>query len=121
MLEINYILLSFLMAIIIVVGYYIAGKNYFDDKQKLNLNTAKAALFLVGLGVYLFILSSTKVLTNFEMPPRFPILLVIPMLLFCIYFYIKNRNNVSIQSIPLHWTAFYQSFRVVHFFKRNYA
>jgi len=113
MLEINYVLLSLTMIIIIIVGHYMAGKNYFDDKKKLNSNTTKVALFLVGLIGYLAILSFTKVLTDFGLPPRFPIFLVIPLLLFCIYFYIKNRNNEFIQSIPLHWTAFYQSFRIL--------
>lgn len=112
MLEINYILLSLIMIIIIIVGCHMAGKNYFDDKKKLNSNTFKAALFLIGLIAYLAILSFTKVLLDFGMPPRFPILLVIPFLLFCIFFYVKNRNNAYIQSIPLHWTAFYQTFRV---------
>jgi len=113
MLEINYILLSLIMIIIIIVGYYMAGKNYFEDKKKLNSNTIKVTLFLVGLIAYLAILSFTKVLLDFGMPPRFPIFLIIPLLSFCIYFYIKNRNNKFIQSIPLHWTAFYQSFRIL--------
>jgi len=113
MLEISYILLSLLMAILIIVGNYMVGKNFFDDKRKLNSNTIKVILFLVGLTAYLSILSFTKVLTDFGLPPRFPIFLVIPLLSFCIYFYIKNRNNEFIQSIPLHWTAFYQSFRIL--------
>lgn len=113
MLGINYILLSLVMIIIIIAGCYLAGKNYFDDKKKLNSSTAKVALFLAGLIGYLFILSFTKVLLNFGMPPRFPIFLVIPLLLFCIYFYVRNKNNEFIQSIPLHWTAFYQSFRIL--------
>jgi len=113
MLEISYVLLSLLMAIIIIAGCYKAGKNYFEDKRKLNSNTTKVALFLVGLIAYLSILSFTKLLTDFGFPPRFPIFLVIPLLVFSIYFYFKNRNNGFIQSIPLHWTAFYQSFRIL--------
>lgn len=112
MLEVNYILLSLVMIIIIITGCYKAGKNYFDDKSKLNSSTFKVAIFLVGLMAYLTILSFTKVLTDFGMPPRFPIFLVIPLLVFSIYFYLKNKNNAFIQSIPLHWTAFYQTFRI---------
>lgn len=113
MLGINYILLSLSMTIIIIVGTYLAGKFFFDDKRKLNSNTIKVALFLAGWMVYLFILSSTKILLDFGIPPRFPILLIVPLLAFCIYFYTRNKNNKFIQSIPLHWTAFYQSFRIL--------
>jgi len=95
MLGINYILLSLLMAIIIIAGCYMAGKNYFDDKSKLNSNTIKVALFLVGLIGYLGILSFTKVLTDFGMPPRFPIFLVIPLLVFSIYYF------MGITAIPI--------------------
>lgn len=113
MLGINYMLLSLSMAIIIVVGCFFAGKNYFKAKKQLNLNTFKVALFLIGVFIYLAILSFSEVLLDFGLPPRFPIFLVIPLLLFCIYFYNKNKNNKFIQFIPLHWTAFYQSFRVI--------
>ena len=58
------------------------------------------------------VLSYFDVLASYDMPPRFPLFLIGPFFSFCIYFVVRYKNNLFIQSIPLHWTAFYQSFRV---------
>lgn len=67
--------------------------------------------FLAGWFLYLFLLSSNEVLFDLSLPPRF-LLILIPLFLFTILFYIKNKDNQFIQSIPLKWTTLYQTFRV---------
>ncbi len=112
MLELSYILLSIVMAIIILVGNHLAGKHHFTTDSEWKSNSRKVIIFLLGLLAYIVILSTTQVLTNYGLPPRFLFFIFIPFVLFCIFFYRKKKNNAFIQSIPLHWTTLYQSFRI---------
>lgn len=113
MTEIVYILTSILMSTLIVVGFYISRKKHLNEKRKSLSQTVKIAFSIVCMFIYLFILSNNNVLVDYGMPPRFPIFLVVPFFTFCILFFIRNRQNGYIQSIPLHWTIFYQSFRII--------
>jgi hypothetical protein len=114
MLEIGYITLTLLMSVLIVFLY---SKHLNSNKQKTKFNKTKNMVILMsGLGLwflYLYYLSVNKVLQNLELPPRFFSLLLAPFFIFCIVFYILNRNNKTIQSIPLKWTILYQTFRIV--------
>lgn len=112
MLELSYILLSIIMVSLIIFGHFICGFRFYQSKEIARNKTLKVALFLAMVLLYLSTLSYFNILTTFDMPPRFPIFLVVPFLSFCIYFYLKNKQNAFIQSIPLHWTAFYQTFRI---------
>ncbi len=113
MTEIAYVFTTIIMSLIVVIGFYISRTKYLNNKRKSLSQTIKIAFCIVGLLFYLFILSSYKLLVDYGMPPRFLIFLMIPFFTFCILFFIRNRQNEYIQSIPLHWTIFYQSFRII--------
>ena len=110
MVQIGLILLSVLMFSFILIGY----RNVLIKKSK---EVTKNLLLVVGAVVgwlsYVSILSGTKFLHTLELPPRFPLTIIIPFFAFGIIFYIKNKDNKTLQSIPLKWTALFQSFRVV--------
>ncbi len=112
MLEISYVLLSLMMAAIIMIANHLIGKKYFTSDLAWTSNTRKVMFFMIGMFTYIIVLSTTKVLVNYELPPRFLFVLFIPLVLFCTIFYRKNKNSAFIQSMPLHWTTLYQSFRV---------
>ena len=113
MTEIIYVLTTIVMSLIIIAGFYVSLSRYQDDKKHTSSQTIKLTVCIVGALAYLFILSKTGALVDYGMPPRFPIFLMIPFFSFCIIFFIKNKHNQFIQSIPLHWTIFYQSFRII--------
>ena len=113
MTEITYVLTTIIMSVVIIVGFYISRTKHLNNRKKSLSQTAKIAFCIVSVLFYLFILSSNMVLVDYGMPPRFPIFLVIPIFTFFIFFFIKNRQNEYIQSIPIHWTIFYQSFRII--------
>ena len=113
MTETTYILTTVLMTVLILFGFYNSRSKFLKDRQKAFNQTSKIALIFSGILLYLFILSNEELLTDYGMPPRFPIFLVIPLFTFFIFFYFKNKQNAFIQSIPLHWTVFYQTFRII--------
>ncbi len=112
MVQLGYILLTLLMTCIILFGY-----NYGLTKIETDKSTRKKRIFILGIGLilwftYAFILSKIGVLQNLELPPRFPILLILPAFLFIGIVLFKHRNSKIINVIPSSWLIYYQGFRV---------
>lgn len=111
MLELAYTGLTVLMIMLILLGYHKALKAHFTDKKVRKTKILFLIAALAGWFLYLFILSKNEILFDLSMPPRF-LLLLMPFVIFLIVFYMKNKDNQFIQSIPLKWTTLYQTFRV---------
>ncbi len=112
MLGLYYIFLSVVVVFLILYGHYKAAVSFYKTKEIASQKTKKVALFFVGIFLYIGCLSYFDVLLDFGMPPRFPLFLVLPLIIFLIYFIRRNKSSAFIKSIPLQWTAFYQSFRI---------
>ena len=110
MVQVGLILLSVLMFSFILVGYRNALIKNGKDVTK---NLLLVVVAVVGWLTYVSILSGTKFLHTLELPPRFPLTIIVPFFAFGIIFYIKNKDNKTLQSLPLKWTALFQSFRIV--------
>ena len=108
-----YFALSLFMIIVLYVGYK-SIPVYSSSSSKASLRTT----LYIGIGLlvwfaYLFVLSEFKVLADLSLPPRFPILVFLPMLLFIAVFVRKNKRAAWIQDIPLGWLTYFQSFRIL--------
>lgn len=112
-LKIAYISLTvFMVIILIIIGVKTINKT-FADKAIAN---KKKGILIGGLflwQIYTYGMASSGILDNFDFPPRFAILLIIPLFIFTGIFIYKNRNNAWISNIPEHWLVFYQSFRIL--------
>ena len=62
---------------------------------------------------YTFLIAHNKVLYDFEFPPKFALLLIIPLFLFTAVFFYKSKKKKWIHAIPLKWLIFIQSFRIL--------
>jgi hypothetical protein len=112
-LKIAYIALTLLTIIIlIIIGVKTINKTF---TNKAIANKKKGILIggLVLWQIYTYVIASSGILDNFDFPPRFAILLIIPLFVFTGIFIYKNRNNAWISNIPEHWLIFYQSFRIL--------
>ncbi len=112
-LELTYILYSIIIFLIIIYFYKKSLDQYFNDSKKVNKNIL---IFSGGIAIwliYIFILTQIGILKNLDFPPKFPLLIILPLLSFLIIFYSKNKDNKIIQSITLHQTVFFQSFRII--------
>ena len=112
MLAFGYVALTLTMAIIILFGYNYALKaiDTPTEVRKKNLGRAWIGLFLWF--AYVFAIAKSGVLQTFELPPRFPIFLILPAFLFTGFFLYKNRNSPVIEAIPKSWLIYYQTFRI---------
>jgi len=108
MLEAGYVLLSLVMLSIIFRGYYL-WKQRTSDSDKVPQIIIPIVLWIV----YLFILTYSESLKSLELPPRFVLFLLLPLILLSILFYRMNKDNIAFKDLPLKWTSLFQSFRIV--------
>ena len=88
------------------------------DKTFVSKTTAKNKKIMLVLGlliwhVYIFIMATSGILQTYELPPRFPLFLILPTFLFTAIFLYKNRNNNWIKNIPPSSLIYVQSFRIL--------
>ena len=112
-LKLAYISLSLLMIVVLlIIGFRVINKTFTDT----SIAKKKKTLLLFGLllwQLYVFGIANSGILDNFDFPPRFFLLLILPIFVFTGIFIYKNRNNKWIANIPTHWLIFYQSFRIL--------
>lgn len=72
-----------------------------------------ATSFVFGWIVYLSIMSFTGILKELSLPPKFPLLIFLPLVIGFLIFYRKSRDSPAIKAIPDVWPVYFQSFRVV--------
>lgn len=112
-LKLGYITLSVLVfVLLILIGNYAINKSTDDEKLK---SKRKRTLLISMLlwQVYVFLIGSSGFLANFSLPPRMPLLLILPLFLFTGIFLYQSRNKKWITSIPPLWLTAYQSFRII--------
>ncbi len=112
MLELGYILLTITMSIIIVVGYYSVLSKKNIEKSIRQKRLLKVIIPLLLWFTYVFILTKSGILANFDLPPRFPILIILPLFIFIGIFLYRHRNSEILHAIPKSWTIYYQTFRI---------
>ncbi len=110
MLELAYILLSLLILFLLLVGL---KRGLKEDESYSIKRMALISLGLVLWFVYLLVVSKSGILEDLSLPPKFPLLIFLPITAFFILFFVKNKNSKWVQSIPLTWTAYFQSFRIL--------
>jgi len=97
--------------ILVKIGFYAIDNSITDFAIK----KKRKATVLIGLTlwqVYVFLLSKSGLLEDLSFPPRFVLLMILPLFIFTGVFLYKNRNEQWIKVIPPHRLAYYQSFRI---------
>ncbi len=112
-LQIGYITLSVVvLVLLLLIGNHAINKSVKDEKVRTRY---KRVLILVMLlwQVYLIIMGTSGFLASFSLPPRMPLLIIVPLFISMGVFLNKNKNKQWIQSIPPIWLTAFQSFRIV--------
>ena len=111
MLSQSYILLSLVIVILILFGYYKWNQRLLKAGENQIKPSAFVIPFLIWV-IYITALSFTDILMDYSFPPRFPIFVFIPFVTLLILFYWCNKNNAAFKYLPLAWTTYFQSFRI---------
>ncbi len=109
----GYIALSMAMAIILLLGYRHGLSRLHSNRTVLNRKFAFAVGGLALWFIYVFLISWSGILKDFGLPPRFPILLILPAFVFIGITMVRNKESKIFDVVPTSWTIYYQSFRIV--------
>lgn len=104
----------FLVLLIIVLVFLFTGinttaANVIDEPGSFIFRTM--LLITIWLA-YIFTLCFAGIFSDFSLPPRIPLMLVLPFLVFLIYFFTQARFRPLIRAVPAHWPVYFQSFRI---------
>ncbi|MES2703667.1 MAG: hypothetical protein V4649_13585 [Bacteroidota bacterium] len=112
MIKAGFILLTITMAVFaIAVLRYAAGRAWGSNKTTSAI-TLRAALILAGWLVYIAVISFTGIMATTALPPRIPLLLVLPPFAFTAWLLTSSSYRPVIDAIPASWLAYLQSFRI---------
>ncbi len=113
MLQAGYILLALALVIVIYLATAKVSFKAFTDPSQQKRFIRKAALSLICWVVYISAISVTGIFENSSLPPRIPLLLVLPAFVFFIYFFTNKDFKPVIDNTPHSWPVYFQSFRVL--------
>ncbi len=113
MIKAGFIVLTLLMAVLAYMGTAHAASLAFADKRKQHRVKTKTIVLLTGWLSYISILSLAGVFTVGGLPPRIPLLLILPVFAFMFYFVRRAHYTGLITMVPASWLVYAQTFRVV--------
>lgn len=111
-LKIAYLGLTLLIVIILLILGYTTNFKTFEEGLAKRKNKILLASIL-GWHIYIFLLAQTDILKDFSFPPRFFILMILPLFTFTAVFLRKQKDALWINHISLHSLVYYQSFRIL--------
>ena len=113
MLQAGFILLTIVMAILLFRGAAHAARHaYTDDPKQQKKFVVRTIFFLAGWLIYISIISFTGIFTIASLPPRIPLLLVLPAFLFMLFFFASGKFKAIIHATHQPGLVYMQSFRV---------
>lgn len=113
MIKAAFILLTVVMAGLAYVGITKAAKSTFADKMKLSKFRTTTLLLLAGWLSYVTVISVAGVLQKGGLPPRIPLMLILPLFTFMFWFVRSGRFAGVIAALPGVWLVYAQSFRII--------
>ncbi len=113
MIKAGFILLTLIMASLVYAGLTTVSHRTISDvkvRRQFRLNTF---LVLVGWLTYVSTMSMSGIFLSDSLPPRIPLLIVLPFYAFMIWFFRSSRFRDIIASTPASWLVYSQCFRVL--------
>lgn len=113
MLPLIYIVFTSIVILIILLAYRKVLHTMAIPARDRSRKFVVAAGFVIGWLIYLTVLSISGVLRDLNLPPKFPLLIFLPLLIGFTMFYRRSKNSRVIKAIPKVWPVYFQSFRIV--------
>jgi hypothetical protein len=112
MIKAGFIILTLLLATLVYTGIALVSVKALSDVRKQKQFKARSLAILVGWLTYVSLLSLTGIFTTATLPPRVPLMLILPCLIFIFWFFKSNRFNNFIDATPPEWLVYMQSSRI---------
>lgn len=105
MIEIGFFALTFLSVLLVLFLL-----QYHPDFKSISIKYVLAILIWT---IYVAVISNSGLLNNFNLPPRLPLLIVLPAILITFILTGSRGIRIVMQRAPLHLPIFLQSFRIL--------
>lgn len=112
MLEVLHFILLFALLVTVTIFYNSSLQKQGISKSPRRNKVFKVLFLILAWIGYQFMLSVSGLLSDLGLPPRVPLLIIVPSFIFTGIFLYKNRKHSLLDHIPLHWLVFFQSFRI---------
>ena len=113
MLQAGFIFLALALVIVLYLMAVNVSLRAITDAKRQKRFIQRTGLVLVAWLVYVSAISVTGIFEQSSLPPRIPLLLVLPAFLFFLYFFTNKKFKAIIDHTPHTWPVFFQSFRIV--------
>ncbi|MDG1331429.1 MAG: hypothetical protein P8P74_03820 [Crocinitomicaceae bacterium] len=107
-----YIIFTAIVILVVLLAYRTVLQRMAIPAKDRSKKFLVASVFVLGWIAYLTILSQTGILKDLSLPPKFPLLIVVPLVIGFFVFYRKARFSAVVKKIPKTWPVYFQSFRV---------
>ncbi|HEX5668820.1 MAG TPA: hypothetical protein VFX73_08465 [Chitinophagaceae bacterium] len=100
----------YILSVLVILMLVLLVKN----KQKDPGKTITRYFMIMGIWIaYIIGLTVSGVLNDFDLPPRVPLLIIIPSIIFSIYITGRTSFRDILQLTPIHYPIFMQGFRIL--------
>ena len=112
MIHSGFVLLTLLMCALVYTAISIISRKALADDINRKRVKRNVALSLAGWLAYVCVISFSGLLTTTSLPPRVPVFLILPLFVFMVFFFTRQRFNWIINATPVSWLTYTQSFRI---------
>lgn len=111
--EIGYTAVYIFLISVVVITYRNALARLGRPLKQIKRRTIILLIAFIGWTVYLYFIGESGLLWNFELPPRFPLLIFLPLALTFLFIFIMNRKSPVFNAISKANVIHFQSFRII--------
>lgn len=105
--------LTILLAVFLILVLLRATKHLADQKEEYQKLPLAMTVFMGVWLIYLSVLSYTEVLTDYSLPPKMPLLVVLPLFILIIISLFKKATTDFVTTTSVSWLIYIQSFRII--------
>ncbi|MCI4667719.1 MAG: hypothetical protein MRZ79_06120 [Bacteroidia bacterium] len=111
-LEIGFLALSLIMATTIVVVFSLAQRKMGASQIKIRNRSLVLAASLGVWFAYVYVVAQLGIMQDFSLPPKMPLMIILPLFLFTAVVLIRNRKHPLLKALDPSWVVYAQSFRL---------
>ncbi|MFK7785416.1 MAG: hypothetical protein AB8B56_09885 [Crocinitomicaceae bacterium] len=108
-----YILFTAIVVLLVLLSYRQVLQRMAIPARERSRKFLTASVVMFSWIAYVIVISLTDLLKDLSLPPKFPLLIFLPLIIGFTLFYRRSRNSAVIKGIPKTWPVYFQSFRIV--------
>jgi len=108
-----YILFTAVIVLVVLMAYRVVLQRMAMPARDRSRKFLNVSFVMLGWITYITVISFTDLLKDLSLPPKFVLLIFLPLIVGMIIFYRNSKKNKVIREIPRTWPVYFQSFRIV--------